>query len=433
MKISKLVKGLKLGFAKWVRRMRGPKRAPSKKRSRKLAHSESPLLELHEKLPNPRGADEIELKDQAPAISIKNHWEGPALLQSFAEFSTVQLSPHTQRAYQNDLKDFLVYLRGRGFEGPDALGRVTPIDVAQFRGFLIHQKKLGRNSVTRKIAVLKSFYKWAVAQHWVDRNPAELVKAFPQSQDSKTGFLNEAEVGQLLSYLDEKNPPRLSEHLRSVVLETLLLLGLRRSEAAKIRLGHLELSDEQWLLRVQGKGERERLLPIPPRLLVRWMEWLRRIIPDEELPFPGESTHDGRLVDSSLAERRWMDFFKKYSDQPLLVSTRAKSFDQAISTSEIGHLVRKTSRKAGLKNRVSPHMLRATAITHALDAGASHRGIQQMAGWTSPLMISRYDKRRNDPRFSAIYSLKYADWPKDPPKLAPDLDRQKAAEPDSIN
>jgi integrase len=61
--------------------------------------------------------------------------------------------------------------------------------------------------------------------------------------------------------------------------------------------------------------------------------------------------------------------------------------------------------------RVSPHMLRATAITHALDQGASHRGVQQMAGWTSPLMITRYDKRRKDPKQSAVHKLKYAHRP----------------------
>ena len=53
-------------------------------------------------------------------------------------------------------------------------------------------------------------------------------------------------------------------------------------------------------------------------------------------------------------------------------------------------------------------MLRSTAITHALDQGATHRGVQQMAGWTSPLMISRYDKKRMDPKYSAVHNLQYA-------------------------
>jgi site-specific recombinase XerD len=95
----------------------------------------------------------------------------------------------------------------------------------------------------------------------------------------------------------------------------------------------------------------------------------------------------------------------------LLISTRAKSFDAALSTSEIGRIVRQAARFSGLSQRVTPHALRATAITHALDEGASHRGIQQMAGWTSPLMITRYDKRRKDHRFSAIHHLSYAKKP----------------------
>ena len=90
------------------------------------------------------------------------------------------------------------------------------------------------------------------------------------------------------------------------------------------------------------------------------------------------------------------------------MSTKAKTAEHALSSSEVAWIVRKSARRAGLLNRVSPHMLRATAITHALDQGATHRGVQQMAGWTSPLMISRYDKRRKDPRFSAIDQLVYA-------------------------
>jgi integrase len=104
----------------------------------------------------------------------------------------------------------------------------------------------------------------------------------------------------------------------------------------------------------------------------------------------------------------WLNWVERHHDQPLLISTRATHHKKALSSSELAMIVRKTSRKAGLNKKVSPHMLRSTAITYALDQGASHRGVQQMAGWTTPLMITRYDKRRNDPRFSAVHHLKYA-------------------------
>jgi hypothetical protein len=65
-------------------------------------------------------------------------------------------------------------------------------------------------------------------------------------------------------------------------------------------------------------------------------------------------------------------------------------------------------------------MLRATAITHALDQGATHRGVQQMAGWTSPLMITRYDKRRKDPKYSGVWKLHYGQYEVDPIKKPSD-------------
>ena len=327
-------------------------------------------------------------------------------IRASQEFSGVQLSPHTARAYTNDLKDFFGFLKTKGlFE--DWNSRVGPIEIAEYRNFLI-EKGLAKGSTTRKIAVLKSFYKWALAQNWVLRNPAELIRSFPQTQDSKTGFLSDPEIDTLLLRLNWATD-RLSNHLCKVVVETLLMLGLRRSEAARIRLGALEYQEGKFLVTIEGKGDRTRRLPVPELLLETWASWLKRILPDicpETLAGPSENPEV------------WMDFFSRHLAQPLLVSSRGKSFDTPISPGEIARIVRKSARKAGLIQRVSPHMLRATAITHALDQGATHRGVQQMAGWTSPLMISRYDKRRKDPRFSAVLNLKYAQ--KAPPEESSD-------------
>jgi integrase len=223
-----------------------------------------------------------------------------------------------------------------------------------------------------------------------------LIKTFPQTQESKTGFLMDGEVDALLLRISWATD-RLSHQLAKVVIETLLMLGLRRSEACAIKLGDIEFNDGHWLVRISGKGDRQRLLPLPLRLQLSWAPWVQRIC--EDVP-----------RGNSFAENpgEWIRFFERHKDQPLLISTRGMNYSKALSDSEVARIVRKWSKKAGLVNRVSPHMLRATAITHALDQGASHRGVQQMAGWTSPLMISRYDKRKKDPKFSGVHHLKYA-------------------------
>jgi site-specific recombinase XerD len=312
------------------------------------------------------------------------------------EFSQIQLSPHTKRAYSNDLRGFFSYALLRGVKASNWTSTFTPKLIADFRDWLVNDQKLAKSTATRKLAVVKSFFRWARSTQLLTVDPSEMVKSFPQTQESKTGYLSRPQIRRLLADFNDLSDMGLFRSLSKVVVETLLMLGLRRSEAASILVSDLQFTHDEWLLRVRGKGDRERLLPMPPKLLTRWSQWLRRIHAD----FP---TLD---FDQGPAEvLRWIG---QHKDTPLLVSTRSRETLKAISTSEIAHIVRKASRRAGIVNRVSPHMLRATAITFALDEGATHRGVQQMAGWTSPLMISRYDKRLKDPKFSGLRHLKYA-------------------------
>lgn len=344
----------------------------------------------------------------APALlpaPIEAREKLPPVLVSTAidEFSGVQLSTHTQRAYRNDLRDFFAFLKTQGI-WKNWNDEVTPVLVAQYRAWLVGEKKLAKGSVTRKMAVLKSFFRWGQSRGWVEHNPAELVRGFPQTQESRTGFLDDKEIDELLTNLNVGSDERLSRHLARVVVETLLMLALRRSEATRLRAGDLEYLDGRWLIRVRGKGDRDRSLPVPPRLLQTWSTWWARL--SEEAPQNASFNEDPAA---------WMSWARRHAEQPLLVSTKARNSLMPLSSSEVAWHVRKAARRAGLMNRVSPHMLRATAITHALDQGASHRGVQQMAGWTSPLMITRYDKRRRDPRFSAVDHLAYAKVADRPP------------------
>jgi integrase len=209
--------------------------------------------------------------------------------------------------------------------------------------------------------------------------------------------LTEDQVYRLLDYLAELDLYRLSNFLSIVGIETLLMLGVRRSEACEITYEDIELTGDMWTVRIRGKGGRDRRLPLVAQLQERYEQWFRRLF-DNECPA-------GTLQENPAG---WIDFLKRRSKQPLLISTKVTDFSKELSDSELARLVRRHCLKAGIPFRVSPHMLRSTAITHALDQGATHRGVQQMAGWTSPLMISRYDKKRMDPKYSAVHNLQYA-------------------------
>lgn len=312
-------------------------------------------------------------------------------------FAQTQLSAHTKKAYSNDLGDFFYYLKKQNLWDSWTTS-VGSADVARYREYLTHQKDCRNNTVIEKSAVLKSFYKWAEAEGYLKRNPALLVKAYPQSQESKTSFLNEGEIYRLLNYFKPIYQCGLGEALANTIIQTLLMLGLRRSEAASIRFEHMEWNGTEWLVHVQGKGARIEVFAFT---LERAEDtrgfWIGRIY--EEAP---------QFTTLKKNIMLGVKFFDSHSNNSLLITMRSLEKGQSISTSEIARLVRKYSLKAGIIQKVSPHMLRATAITYALDQGASSRGVQQMAGWTTPLMMARYDRYPDGLRFSAIRKLKYA-------------------------
>lgn len=337
---------------------------------------------------------DISQEIEAPRIQLPEVPTIPADL-ALKNFSSVQLSAHTKRAYERDLKEFYFYLKkAQLFESWQLLG---PSEIAAYRDDLI-SRNFAKATITRKLAVLKSFYSWTIAQGYMQRNPADTVRSFPQSQDSSTGFLTEEQVYLLLNYLDRLDTEsRLSNHLAKTGISMLLMLGVRRSEACQLKFEDIALTGDIWTIRVQGKGGRDRNLPIAPLLLEVFESWFKRRHA-EECP-------QKNFVEAPAA---WLDFLKRRAEEPILISTMATTFTKALSDGELARIVRKHCLKAGIPFRVSPHMLRSTAITHALDQGATHRGVQQMAGWTSPLMISRYDKKRMDPKYSAVHQLRYA-------------------------
>lgn len=370
-KLGKIANAIKKAFSKAIGRRKSQPKLPAKNPQKKPK----------------KGGKTLQIP--APVLAA------PKPISAITDFAEVQLSEHSKRAYRRDLQDFIGYLKTQ-----DLLEQwnteIGPKEVAGYRDHLIQIRGLAKTSVTRKLAVIKSFYKWALAQGWVIRNPAELVKGFPQTQDSKTGFLSDTEVELLLSYFDKFPEMGLTKSAQKMTIYTLLMLAIRRSEAASIDVGDIRYEAGRWSVIIRGKGHRDRILPVPDRLLDTWEFWLQTLFEDAPM---------GTFHHSPLA---WVQWINAYKDQPLLISTKGKTKFARLSTAEIGWAVRKVARKAGIANRISPHVLRATAITHALDQGASHRGIQQMAGWTSPLMITRYDKRRNDPTHSAVHKLKYA-------------------------
>jgi len=290
------------------------------------------------------------------------------------------LSRHSRLAYETDLRQFFQFLATRSDVADLTLLR--PEHVIVFRKHLeegrLTGKPMQKSTINRKLAVVKSFFQWLRANGLTRENPASLVKGFPQTQESSLNGLSDEEAQRML---DATNLSSRSGNLHSAVLHVLLYLGLRKGELIGLRMGDVTEERGTPVIRVRGKGHRVRVLPIVPRVrtsLDRYFAACGRDPAAKEAPLftPTRNPHGGVL-------------------------------NKPLNPNAVTYLVVRYARRAGVLKPVSPHSCRATCISNALDRKATHRSVQHLAGWSTPLMIQRYDKRREDLRNSAAFIVDY--------------------------
>lgn len=258
----------------------------------------------------------------------------------------------TIKSYREDLFDLAGYLN-------DALGRDTkPRDVSprDLRGYAaaLHEAGYARASVSRKLASLRSFYKFAQRSEMVDSNPAKPLRN-PRGQRKLPHFLSTAEVGKLLL-----TPPATSvQGLRDrAILETMYSAGLRVSEVVGLNVGDLDF--EEAVARVRGKGRRERLSPLGKFAVDALHKYLKR-----------------RTLAADEVQGR---------DAPVFVNR----FGRRLTTRSVGRLLEKHILQSGLDTRTSPHTLRHSFATHLLDRGADIRSVQELLGHKSLVTTQIY-------------------------------------------
>ena len=307
-------------------------------------------------------------------------WLKGELIQEIQRFIQVQRSPHTARAYAGDLKQFVGYLRARGLGAEDfdaLLGYRDWLVKPAFEG----GGGLTRGSANRKFSTIRAFLSWLQSRGKVRDNPSPWVKNFRAKTESPTQAFSDDEVARILALPSRRSR---SGRMHRVILFFLFYLGLRRGELVALKASHLGRGyvdgEELLTLRVPGKGDKERILPLPKQLVSALTEYMA----DE-----GISSGEDRYLFAPVRNNR----------------THMK--EKPLNPHAIYYIVKKYAHLAGVEARVSPHSCRATCISNALDHAASHRSVQQLAGWSSPLMIERYDKRRTDLKQSAVHVVEY--------------------------
>lgn len=304
-------------------------------------------------------------------------------------------SPHTIINYGNDLRQFVEFLSPPGMQ-PPALTGVTHLVIREFVGHL-HDQGLEKSSIARKLAALRSFLKYCVREDLLKENPARLVptpklpKRIPSvlSAEEMNGFLDElagmgsAAAGGLApsrrrrkaaakpSLADSGVVENESLFLRRdrALLELLYAAGLRVSELTGLNL--LDIEQKERILRVRGKGNKERIVPYGTKA----QEALENYLPLRDDLLQRKGGARGRLAKMPASSGGAV--FLNYAGGRL-------------TQRSVGRLVKKYVRLVNVNWDLHPHSLRHAFATHLLADGADLRAIQELLGHQSLSTTQKY-------------------------------------------
>ncbi len=261
------------------------------------------------------------------------------------------LSPHTLEAYLADVGKLEQFLSLAGESKPPE--EVQAEDVRRFLQWL-NELGLGRSTQARMLSGIKAFFKFLLIEEAISESPVADVEG-PRLGRKIPEVLTYGEIQQMLEVIDLSHP---LGHRNKAMLETLYACGLRVSELISLRLS--DVFEDLGFVRVVGKGDKQRLVPIGEvalRQIALYREHSRR----HQQPQKGE-------------------------EDILFLNRRGRR----LSRQMIFHLVREIAARAGIKKVVSPHTFRHSFATHLVEGGADLRAVQEMLGHESILTTEIY-------------------------------------------
>ncbi len=285
----------------------------------------------------------------------------------------------TRRAYQIDIQDFSDFI---GLTHPEEMRVITRSHVIAWRKVL-EERELSDATIRRKLSALASLFNYLTECNAVADNPVHGVKR-PRSNGNqgKTPALSQAQARQLL---DAPEPTTLKGLRDQAILATLLYHGLRREELVKLRLCDRSTRQGVPHFTVQGKGNKERYIPIHPAA--------------------------ARLIDDYLIRAGHADDIQGPMFRPIINNSTEEGTNKAISTQAVYQIVKRYSTETGLIYEIpellSPHAMRTTTATNALERQADIAKVQEMMGHANISTTRLYDRRRSKPEDSPVFKLKY--------------------------
>jgi integrase/recombinase XerC len=272
---------------------------------------------------------------------------------------------NTLKAYRHDLVEFCRYAAGEGQGARRRAVACSAVDLMVIRGYLawLHGRNVKR-TIARKLSALRVFFAFLRKHGLVADNPAEQVLT-PKQPKTLPGYLA---VDDMLRLLDSIPNGTLLEARNRAMFETLYSCGLRVSELAGLDPADLRVQDG--FVRVRGKGDRERLVPIGQRALAAIGHYRARL-PEER----GAGGDADANADADAA-----------GDTALFLNCHGRR----LSARSIRRILDQLARRCGLPMPVAPHGVRHSFATHLLDAGADLRSVQEMLGHSSLRTTQKY-------------------------------------------
>jgi integrase/recombinase XerC len=276
-------------------------------------------------------------------------------------------SRHTLRNYASDLEQFLAYLKPPGGDAPP-LAEIDHLLIREYLGSL-HDEKLEKSSIARKLAALRSFFRFAMREGMIAQNPARLVST-PSVPRRLPTVLTAEEINRFLDWMNALEPrvspktnPKTAQRLLlrdRAIFELLYGSGLRVSELTGMNLADIDQREQS--VRVRGKGNKERVVPYGSKA---------RAALEAYWPAREELLDEG----GSRGKR-----------EAAFVNSRGGRLTER----SVARLVKSYARQAEIHWNLHPHALRHAFATHLLADGADLRAIQELLGHKSLSTTQRY-------------------------------------------
>lgn len=277
-------------------------------------------------------------------------------------------SPLTVRNYRRDIADFLEFIgvEAERFD-PNAIARA---DVEEWIVYLFEKRKLKAQSVNRSVATLRSFWKWMLGHSHANRDIVSVISQ-AKTPSRLPVFVSESRMENVVALLRDDIASENFERLRDAIIILLFYTaGLRLAELSNLKIG--DISADYRTIRILGKGEKERIVP----LIGRMGEILKK-------------------------------YFSQFSSQNICIGQKKALIlskkGEPISVRTIQRIVDRKLKGAGIQGKTSPHTLRHTFATHLLNEGADLREIQELLGHSS-LKATQVYTHTNIEKLKEVYS-----------------------------